>query len=133
MEPVHLGELAALARERMEPMAWDYYAGGARDEITLGENRRAWDRLRLHYRFRRLSEISYLYSGWRQARLPSRCHSRPHRRDVEFLPRRREGAYQPVRRLAPGMDVGSCFSVSCCWLPAMLTTQGPDWHISHPP
>jgi 4-hydroxymandelate oxidase len=28
----------------------DYYAGGAADEITLRENRAAWDRLALHYR-----------------------------------------------------------------------------------
>jgi 4-hydroxymandelate oxidase len=31
-------------------MAWGYYAGGARDEITLQENQAAWSRLRLYYR-----------------------------------------------------------------------------------
>ena len=31
-------------------MALGYYAGAARDGITLRENRAAWDRLRLYYR-----------------------------------------------------------------------------------
>ncbi|MGH8225675.1 MAG: alpha-hydroxy acid oxidase [Gammaproteobacteria bacterium] len=30
--------------------AYDYYAGGALDEITLAENRNAWSRMKLHYR-----------------------------------------------------------------------------------
>lgn len=38
------------ARERLPAMAWDYYDSGAHDEITLRENRAAWERLRLHYR-----------------------------------------------------------------------------------
>lgn len=35
------------ARERMDAGAYDYYAGGADDEITLAENDAAWTRLRL--------------------------------------------------------------------------------------
>ena len=31
----------------MEPAAWDYYAGGAGDELTLADNREAWNRRRL--------------------------------------------------------------------------------------
>ena len=34
-------------RARIEPGAWDYYAGGAGDERSLAENRAAWDRIRL--------------------------------------------------------------------------------------
>ncbi len=48
--PINLAELEAAALQRLSPMARDYYAGGARDEITLGWNRRAWDTIRLHYR-----------------------------------------------------------------------------------
>lgn len=40
----------ALARERISQMAYDYYAGGARDEVTLRENRDAYERLALRYR-----------------------------------------------------------------------------------
>ncbi|MGH7568874.1 MAG: alpha-hydroxy acid oxidase [Gemmatimonadales bacterium] len=46
-DPVNLAEYEALARQRMEPAAFDYYAGGAGDERTLAENRRAFDRAQL--------------------------------------------------------------------------------------
>jgi 4-hydroxymandelate oxidase len=42
-----IAELEPLARSRMDPAAWDYYAGGAGDELTLADNREAWNRLRL--------------------------------------------------------------------------------------
>lgn len=45
--PVNLHELEALAAERLEPTAYDYYRSGAGDEITLEENRVAFDGLRL--------------------------------------------------------------------------------------
>jgi len=47
---LNLAEMERAALEALAPMARDYYAGGARDEITLRENLAAWDRLRLHYR-----------------------------------------------------------------------------------
>ena len=47
---ISLADLEGLARERLPRMAWDYYASGAHDELTLGENTAAWQRLRLHYR-----------------------------------------------------------------------------------
>ncbi len=55
----HLEQLAAaitiddlhhLARERMSTMAYDYYASGADDELTLAANRHAWARLCVRYR-----------------------------------------------------------------------------------
>jgi 4-hydroxymandelate oxidase len=45
--PINVSELEPLARARMEPAAWDYYAGGAGDELTIADNRDAWNRLRL--------------------------------------------------------------------------------------
>lgn len=48
--PLKVAEVAALAKANLSPMAWDYFAGGARDEVTLRDNRDAWGRLRLHYR-----------------------------------------------------------------------------------
>lgn len=42
---VNLRELEALAKERLSPMAFDYYVSGACDEITLAENERAYDRI----------------------------------------------------------------------------------------
>ena len=48
--PVNLEEFEAVAREKMPPASYDYYAGGAEDEITLRENRDAFKRLRIAFR-----------------------------------------------------------------------------------
>jgi 4-hydroxymandelate oxidase len=42
--------LEAAARERLTELAYDYYAGGADDEVTLADNIAAWRRLRLRPR-----------------------------------------------------------------------------------
>ncbi|MEX1022919.1 MAG: alpha-hydroxy acid oxidase [Dehalococcoidia bacterium] len=47
--PINLAEFEALARERLSPLAWDYYASGALDEITLRDNREAFERLAIRY------------------------------------------------------------------------------------
>jgi 4-hydroxymandelate oxidase len=47
---VNLADLEALARERLTPMAYEYYAGGAGDEVTLSENRAGFERRTLRYR-----------------------------------------------------------------------------------
>jgi 4-hydroxymandelate oxidase len=50
MEPVNVLELEAIARERIPKEAWDYYASGAEDEVTLRQNRAAFERLSIAYR-----------------------------------------------------------------------------------
>lgn len=50
MEPVNIFDFERLARERLSPMAWDYYASGAHDEITVADNHEAFRRIRLAYR-----------------------------------------------------------------------------------
>src|SRR5215203_5827555 len=50
MEPINLFDLEAIAREKLPRDAYDYYASGAHDEVTLRENRAAYDRLSLAYR-----------------------------------------------------------------------------------
>ncbi|MEO7330029.1 MAG: alpha-hydroxy acid oxidase, partial [Minicystis sp.] len=47
---INLFDFEAAARESLAPMIRDYYASGAHDEVTLGENRAAYDRLSLYYR-----------------------------------------------------------------------------------
>jgi 4-hydroxymandelate oxidase len=42
-----IAEFEAAARERLDPAHYDYFAGGAQDEITLRENESAYKRLRL--------------------------------------------------------------------------------------
>ena len=56
--PVNLLEYETLARERLRPMVYDYYAGGADDEVTVAENTHAWDRLRLRPRV--LVDVSHV-------------------------------------------------------------------------
>ncbi len=50
MEAINVFELEAMARERLSREAFDYYASGANDEVTLRENRAAYDRLAIAYR-----------------------------------------------------------------------------------
>jgi len=45
--PVNLSDFEAIARERLTPLVYDYYAGAAGDELTLVENVAAWGRHRL--------------------------------------------------------------------------------------
>lgn len=52
-EPVNLADYETLVRERLDPGAWGYLAGGADDEITLAEKVAAFRRLRLLPRGRR--------------------------------------------------------------------------------
>jgi isopentenyl diphosphate isomerase/L-lactate dehydrogenase-like FMN-dependent dehydrogenase len=44
---INLWELEARARELLPQMGYDYYASGANDEITLHENRAAYERITL--------------------------------------------------------------------------------------
>ncbi|MEM8931594.1 MAG: alpha-hydroxy acid oxidase [Acidobacteriota bacterium] len=50
MDLINLYDFEAAARSRLSKMAYDYYASGSWDEVTLGENRAAYERLRLQYR-----------------------------------------------------------------------------------
>lgn len=50
MDPINIYEYEAIAQAKLTPMAYDYYASGAHDEITLHENHAAYDRIRLRYR-----------------------------------------------------------------------------------
>jgi isopentenyl diphosphate isomerase/L-lactate dehydrogenase-like FMN-dependent dehydrogenase len=49
-EPVNVADYAELAERALEPGAFGYFAGGAGDEWTLGENVAAWRRRRLRPR-----------------------------------------------------------------------------------
>ncbi len=49
MIPLHLADFEECARERLPRMVYDYYAGGAHDEVTLRANRGAYEKLSLRY------------------------------------------------------------------------------------
>lgn len=48
--PLSIHEYHTHAQTRLPKMVYDYYAGGARDEITLGDNQQAYRRLQLRPR-----------------------------------------------------------------------------------
>ncbi len=48
--PINLHEYEMLARQRLSPMAWDYYSSGSLDEVTLRWNREAFERIAIRYR-----------------------------------------------------------------------------------
>jgi 4-hydroxymandelate oxidase len=50
MNPINLDDYEQLAREQLPQMVFDYYFGGAEDEITRRENLLSWQRLRLRPR-----------------------------------------------------------------------------------
>lgn len=47
---VNLKDFEVEAGKILNPAVFDYYRGGARDEITLSDNRRAFDRIRIRHR-----------------------------------------------------------------------------------
>jgi 4-hydroxymandelate oxidase len=47
---LNLFELEDAAKARLPAMAYSYFASGAWDEVTLRENRAAFNRIRIHYR-----------------------------------------------------------------------------------
>ena len=47
---INLADYEQASATSLDPAAWGYYAGGANDEITLRENRAAWDRIAVRYR-----------------------------------------------------------------------------------
>lgn len=49
MEPVNLAEFEEAARARLPREAYDYFAGGANDEVTLRRNQEAYGEIALHY------------------------------------------------------------------------------------
>lgn len=50
MDPVNLDDFEQAAKQCLPQLVYDYYAGGAGDEITVRENRAGWQGLRLRPR-----------------------------------------------------------------------------------
>ena len=61
IEAINLFELETKARELLPQTAYDYYASGANDEITLRENRAAYERITLLPRM--LVDVSVRHMG----------------------------------------------------------------------
>jgi 4-hydroxymandelate oxidase len=61
MQPINVFEYEDLARQRLHPALWNNYSAGANDEVTLHENRAAFERLQL--RPRMLMDVSHIDLG----------------------------------------------------------------------
>jgi isopentenyl diphosphate isomerase/L-lactate dehydrogenase-like FMN-dependent dehydrogenase len=61
LEATNLAEIETLARDQMEPSAFDYFCGGAGDEWTVAENRRAFSRI--VFRPRVLVDVTTVRTG----------------------------------------------------------------------
>lgn len=59
MQPINLFEFEERAHKKLPTPVWDYYSSGAHDEITLKENRSAYDKICLRYRV--LVDVSERY------------------------------------------------------------------------
>lgn len=44
-DPVNVFDFAALAKKKLDPLAWDYLEGGSEDEASLRDNREAFNRV----------------------------------------------------------------------------------------
>ena len=60
-EILNLSEVETLAKDRMDPVAWEYFASGNADDITLRWNREAFERMGLRPHF--LGDLSTLKTG----------------------------------------------------------------------
>jgi 4-hydroxymandelate oxidase len=56
VEPINVYEYEVLAKERMNPVYWDFFAGGSDDEVTMRANQT--DFARIHLRPRVLVDVS---------------------------------------------------------------------------
>ena len=50
---INISDLEQSAHDKLDPVTWDYYSGGSQDEITLRENRAAYEAIALRYRVMR--------------------------------------------------------------------------------
>ena len=50
LEPANVMDFAKLAKAKLDPIAWDYLEGGTEDEISLRDNREAFNRIIIRQR-----------------------------------------------------------------------------------
>ncbi|MBG1264733.1 alpha-hydroxy acid oxidase [Nostoc commune] len=74
-QPINLFEYEKLAKEHLSQMTFDYYSSGAWDEITLRDNRAAFERVKLRPRV--LVDVSDVYDGLRLRNLTTSILGQP--------------------------------------------------------
>ncbi|MEH2364529.1 alpha-hydroxy acid oxidase [Nostoc sp.] len=74
-QPINLFEYEKLAKEYLSQITLDYYTSGAWDEITLRDNRAAFERVKLRPRI--LVDVSDVYDGLRLRNLTTSILGQP--------------------------------------------------------
>jgi isopentenyl diphosphate isomerase/L-lactate dehydrogenase-like FMN-dependent dehydrogenase len=72
---LNISDYARAARAKLSREVFDYYEGGALDEITLRENVAGWERLKLYYRV--LAGVGARSTNSLAIRARSQRHARP--------------------------------------------------------
>ncbi len=125
MRPINVSEYEPLAKERLEPGAYDYFAGGAEDELTLRENRAAFARIKL--RPRALVDVS-------RVELATTALNTPISMPILVAPMAYQRMATPEGELATARAAGACGTIMAVSTLATATLEevaaaatGPLW------
>jgi isopentenyl diphosphate isomerase/L-lactate dehydrogenase-like FMN-dependent dehydrogenase len=125
LPPINLKDFEALARERLDRGAFDYFAGGAEDERTLAENCRAFERV--VFRPRMLVDTSLVDTSTTIA-------GRPLAVPIMLAPAAFNRLGHPDGELAAARAAGAAGTIMCCSTMASYTLEeiaavatGPLW------
>jgi isopentenyl diphosphate isomerase/L-lactate dehydrogenase-like FMN-dependent dehydrogenase len=104
-DPINVFDFETLARERMEPSAYDYYAGGANDERTVTDNLRAFERLVIRPR---------MLAGVREVDTRATLLGVPLSLPVALAPTAFNRLGHPDGELAAARAAGAAGTLMCC-------------------
>jgi 4-hydroxymandelate oxidase len=104
-DPINVADFEKIARERMEPSAFDYYAGGANDERTAADNLRAFDRWVIRPR---------MLAGVREVDTSTTLLGSPLTLPVALAPTAFNRLGHPDGELAAARAAGDAGALMCC-------------------
>jgi isopentenyl diphosphate isomerase/L-lactate dehydrogenase-like FMN-dependent dehydrogenase len=104
-DPINVADFEQLARERMEPSAYDYYAGGANDERTVADNLRAFERWVIRPR---------MLAGVREVDTRTTLLGLPLSLPVALAPTAFNRLGHPDGELAAARAAGAAGTMMCC-------------------
>jgi isopentenyl diphosphate isomerase/L-lactate dehydrogenase-like FMN-dependent dehydrogenase len=123
--PINVSDFEAIARERMSPSAYDYYAGGAEDEITLARNREAFQRIAIRPR---------VLVGAAEVRTDTECLGLRLPIPIGLAPTAFNKLGHPDGELAAARAAGAAGTLMCCSTISSTTLEdvaavasGPLW------
>jgi isopentenyl diphosphate isomerase/L-lactate dehydrogenase-like FMN-dependent dehydrogenase len=103
--PINIADFEKIARARMEPAAYDYFAGGANDERTVADNLRAFERWVIRPR---------VLAGVRQVDLSATLLGLPLTLPVALAPTAFNRLGHPDGELAAACAAGAAGTLMCC-------------------